>query len=47
MSAFSQDMKVKAAWGLTLLQWNLLSEAERRDRRDRVTEADHFRPENL
>jgi hypothetical protein len=46
MSNFAQDMAVKTAWGLSLTEWNRLSEHERRDRRDRVTEADHFNQEN-
>lgn len=46
VSNFAQDMAVKQAWGLTLTEWNRLSEHDRRDRRDRVTEADHFNQEN-
>jgi hypothetical protein len=42
MSNFSADMKVKAAHGLTLTQWNRLSEAERREKRDTVATAPHF-----
>jgi hypothetical protein len=42
MSNFSADMKVKAAHGLTLTQWNRLTEKQRRDLRDTVTTAPHF-----
>jgi hypothetical protein len=33
MSNFSEDMNVKAAWGLSLTAWNRLSDRERADRR--------------
>ena len=42
MTNFSADMAVKQAHGLSLTQWNRLSEKERRDLRDTVTTAPHF-----
>jgi hypothetical protein len=42
MTNFAADMAVKAAHGLTLTQWNRLTEQERRHLRDTVTTAPHF-----
>jgi hypothetical protein len=42
MSNFAQDMKVKAAYRLSLAEWNALTDKERRDKRDNVTTAPHF-----
>lgn len=42
MSNFSEDMNVKAAWGLTLPQWNRLREKERAYYREYVTIAPYF-----
>ena len=42
MSNFAQDMGVKHAWGLTLTQWNQLSESQRRYCRWNVTQAPNF-----
>jgi hypothetical protein len=42
MSNFAQDMAIKHAWGLTLDQWERATDKERRDMRDRVTQAPHF-----
>jgi hypothetical protein len=42
MTNFAADMAVKTAHGLTLTQWNRLTEDQRRDLRDTVTQAEHF-----
>ena len=42
MSGFAQDMAVKAAWGKTLTEWDRAPEWQRRDWRDRVTDAPNF-----
>jgi hypothetical protein len=42
MSNFAQDMAVKAAWGLSLPQWNQLRETDRAYYRQMVTTAPHF-----
>jgi hypothetical protein len=39
---FAQDMQIKTAWGLTLDQWERATDKERRDMRDRVTQAPYF-----
>jgi hypothetical protein len=36
------DMAVKTAHGISLTEWNNLTDAERRDMRDNVTHAEHF-----
>lgn len=46
MSAFSEDMAVKAAWGIRLPDWNRLSPKDRADLRDRVSEAPYLNQEN-
>ena len=42
MSTFAQDMTVKAAWGLTLDQWNRASNKQRAYWWDNLTSAPHF-----
>jgi hypothetical protein len=42
MTNFTADMAVKTAHGLSLTEWNRLSEAERREKRDTVTTAPYF-----
>lgn len=42
MSAFTEDMAVKAAWGLDLNEWNQLTEDQRRYCRWNVAHAPHF-----
>lgn len=42
MSNFSQDMRVKAAYRMSLTEWNRLTESERREKREHVTSAPYF-----
>ena len=42
MTNFAQDMAVKHAWGLTLTQWDELSDDQRRYCRWNVTQAPNF-----
>jgi hypothetical protein len=46
VSNFAGDMVVKHAHGLTLTQWNNLSDRERAVLRDTVTQAPHFQETN-
>lgn len=39
MSNFAGDMAVKHAWGLTLTQWQAMTDAERRYCRENVAQA--------
>lgn len=45
MTNFAADMAVKKAHGLTLTEWNRLSEKERARLRDTVTTAPYFQEE--
>ena len=42
MSNFAQDMKVKAAWGFTLTDWNRLNPNQLSYYRENVTTAPYF-----
>lgn len=42
MSNFAADMAVKAAWGLTLTQWDRAPEKDRRYWRENLTTAPYF-----
>lgn len=46
MSAFTEDMAVKTAWGLRLDEWNRLSPLDRAYYREHVSEAPYLNQEN-
>jgi hypothetical protein len=42
MNNFAADMEIKTAHGLTLTEWNALTDVQRAELRDTVTDAPYF-----